>query len=112
MSAWDGLQPDVLWGQDCGTSCDCVLLAAALVPWHPGAGTGGNSVHHHHLHPEVIGVDDQSGACCFSVYCLHMRDSFHANECLDWNLQWICACRGVAVERAALLCSDGGSAGF
>lgn len=72
MSAWDGLQPDVLWGQDCGTSCDCVLLAAALVPGHPGTGTGGNSVHHHHLHPEVIGADDQSGACCFSVFIAYI----------------------------------------
>lgn len=65
MSAGDGLQPDVLWGQDSGASSDCLLLAAALVPGDPGPGTGGNSVHHHYLHPEVMRAADQSGACCF-----------------------------------------------
>lgn len=65
MSAGDGLQPDVLWGQDSGTSSDCLLLAAALVPGYPGPGTGGNFVHHHHLYPEVMRADDKSGACCF-----------------------------------------------
>lgn len=53
MPTGDGIQPDVLWGQDRGTSCDLVLLAAALVPGHPGPGTGGNSLHYHHLHPGV-----------------------------------------------------------
>lgn len=65
MSPGDGLQPDVLWGQDSGASCDCLLLAAALVPGDPGPGSGGNSVHHHHLHPEVVRAEHQSGACCF-----------------------------------------------
>lgn len=54
MSAGDGLQPDVLWRQDSGASSDCLLLAAALVPGYSGSGTGGNFVHHHHLHPEVM----------------------------------------------------------
>lgn len=54
VSKGNGLQPDVLWGQDSRTSCYCVLLAAALVLGHSGFGTGGNTVHHHHLHPEVI----------------------------------------------------------
>lgn len=53
MSAGDGLQPDVLWGQDSGASSDRLLLAPPLVPGHPGTGPGGNSVHHYHLHPEV-----------------------------------------------------------
>lgn len=53
MSAWYGLQPDVLWGQNSGTGGDCLLLDAALVLGHPGARTGGNSMHHYHLHPEV-----------------------------------------------------------
>lgn len=61
MSAGDGLQPDVLWGQDSGASGDCLLLAAALVPGYSGPGAGGNSVHHHHLHPEVMRAGDQQG---------------------------------------------------
>lgn len=65
MSAGDGLQPDVLWGQDSGASSDCLLLAAALVPGDPGPGTRGNSVHHHYLHAEVMRAADQGGACCF-----------------------------------------------
>lgn len=54
MSAGTGIQPDVLWGQDSGASSYSLLLAAALVPGYPGPWTGGNSVHHHHLHAEVI----------------------------------------------------------
>lgn len=59
MPEGDGLQPDVLWGQDSGASSDHVLLAAALVPGYSGPGIGGNSVHHHHLHPEVITAADK-----------------------------------------------------
>lgn len=58
MFAGNGLQPDVLWGQDSRTSSDCLLLAAALVPGYSGPGTCRNSVHHHHLHPEVMRTDD------------------------------------------------------
>lgn len=54
VSAEDGLQSDVLWGQDSGTGSNRLLLAAALVSGYSGPGTGGNSVHHHHLHPEIM----------------------------------------------------------
>lgn len=54
MSAGSGLHPDVLWGQNSGARSDHLLLAAALVPGHPGLRTSGHSVHHHHLHPEVM----------------------------------------------------------
>lgn len=97
MSAEDGFQPDVLWGQDSGTSSDCLLLAAALVPWYPGPGTGGNFVYHHHLHPEVMRADNQSGACCFLWLML-----IHAG-CLKFG---ICSgsvlLGGTAMERVAL----------
>lgn len=53
-SAGAGLQPDVHGGQDSWASSNNLLLAAALVPGHPGPWTGGNSVHHHHLHAEVM----------------------------------------------------------
>lgn len=56
MSPGDGLQSDVLWGQDSGASSNCLLLAATLVSGYSGLGTGGNSVHHHHLHPEIMKV--------------------------------------------------------
>lgn len=59
MPAGDGLQPDVLWGQDSGTSSDHILLAAALVPGYSGPRACGNSVHHHHLHPEVMRDADE-----------------------------------------------------
>lgn len=65
MSARIGLQPDVLWGQDRGTSSDCLVLDAALVPGHSGSWTGGDSVHHHHLYPEVETSVDQNEACSF-----------------------------------------------
>lgn len=58
MSAGSWLQPDVLWRQDSGASGDTRVLAAALVPGYPGPGAGGNSVHHHHLHPEVTRADN------------------------------------------------------
>lgn len=98
MSAGDGLQPDVLWGQDSGAGSDCLLLAAPLVPGDPGAGTGGNSVHHHHLHPEVMRADDLSGARCFLWLMLT-----HAGLML--MDVWIGVCSGSAlfVERAVLL---------
>lgn len=54
VSAGNGLQPDVLWGQNSGAGRDRLLLAAALVPGHPGLRTGGNSVYYHHLHPEIM----------------------------------------------------------
>lgn len=110
MSAADGLQPDVLWGQDSGTSSDCVLLAAALVPGDPGPGTGGDFMHHHHLHPEVVRADNQIGACCFLWLMLkhvgHTRmDFLHLESAVD-----LCF-KGLRLW-GNLLCSDGISAGF
>lgn len=106
VSAGDGLQPDVLWGQDSGASSDCLLLAAPLVPGDPGAGTGGNSVYHHHLHPEVMRADDE-WSLLFSLanaYTCRTR----ANGCLDWSLQWVCTfCREGCTAH-----SDGGLVGF
>lgn len=53
MSAGAGIQPHVVWGQNSGACGHALLLAPALVPGHPGSGISGDSVHHHHLHPEV-----------------------------------------------------------
>lgn len=109
MSAGDGLQPDVLWGQDRGARSDSVLLAAALVPGYPGPGTGGNSVHHHHLHPEVTRADDPSGKPArFLCLMLYIRRT-------HFTLIWIGICsESVLLEEErvwrgpALLRSDGG----
>lgn len=95
MSARDGLQPDVLWGQDRGAGGDRVLLAAALVPGDPGPGTGGDSVHHHHLHPEVTRAERS----CFLSLNAYIRGT-HFMLIDGWTLQWIF--RGAAV----LLCSE------
>lgn len=54
MPAGAGIQPHVVWGQNSGACGHALLLAPALVPGHPGSGAGGHSVHHHHLHPEVM----------------------------------------------------------
>ncbi len=90
MSAGNGLQSDVLWGQDSGASSNCLLLAAALVPGYPGPGTGGNSVHHHHLHPEVMGAVSQNETCCFPWFMLT-----HA-ELMLMDV-WIGVCSGSAL---------------
>lgn len=80
MSARAGLQPDVLRGQDSGASSDSSLLAAALVPGFPGPGTGGNSVHYHHLHPEVMKAE--GGTMLLSLVNAYACGT-HANGCVD-----------------------------
>lgn len=80
MSARAGLQPDVLRGQDSGASSDSPLLAAALVPGFPGPGTGGDSVHHHHLHPEVMKAE--GGTMLLSLVNAYACGT-HANGCVD-----------------------------
>lgn len=82
MSAGDGLQPDVLWGQDSGAGGDRLLLAAPLVPGHPGARTGGNSMHHHHLHPEgMMSLLIRAEPAVLFGLCshTHTQDSFHTD---------------------------------
>lgn len=54
MSAGCGLHPGLLWRQDSGAGGGAGLLDAALVPGFTGSGVGGDSVHHNHLHPEVM----------------------------------------------------------
>lgn len=93
MPAGDGLQPDVLCRQDSRAHSDRLLLASALVPWYSGPGTGGNSVHHHHLHPEVMRSGVQTAPAFLFVQYLQMQDS-NTSGCYNWNKQLICDFRG------------------